>query len=93
MANVATGNPWILDTAATLSTNNILVDKMVFIPNAADNDLIVKDNAGKVIWQIRAITASNNYQSSGMETFDGPFLCNGFVLDTIDAGTLKVYLR
>jgi outer membrane protein assembly factor BamB len=93
VANNTTGNPWILDTAAVLSTNLVYVDKMVYIPNAADNDLIVEDNAGKVIWQVRAIAASANYESVGMETFDGPILCNGFEVATIDGGSLKVYLR
>lgn len=93
MGNVTTGNPWILDTAGVLSKNNVWLEKMVYVPNAADNDLIVKDNAGLVVWQVRAIAGSSNNESVGMETFDGPMLMNGFNLDTIDAGSLRVYLR
>ena len=62
-------------------------------PNAADDDLIVKDNGGNVVWITRAIAASANYESIGQETFYGPLLRNGFDLSTIDAGTLRVYLR
>lgn len=95
MANDTTNNPWILDTAATITTNLVRLDEqgMVYVPNAADNDLIVKDNSGKVVWQIRAIAGSPNNESVGMETFPGPKLLNGFKLDTIDGGSLRVYLR
>jgi hypothetical protein len=49
--------------------------------------------ARKVIWQIRAIAGSPNNESAGMETFNEPKLLNGFNLDTIDGGSLRVYLR
>lgn len=93
MSNVYTGNPWILDTAAVITTNPTMVEKMIYVPNAADNDLQVEDNAGKVVWRTRAIAASANYESVGQETFDGPIMMNGFELAVIDAGVLYVYLR
>lgn len=93
MSNATTGNPWILDTAGVITKNNVWLEKMVYVPNAADNDLIVEDNAGLVVWQVRAIAASANNESVGMETFEGPMLMNGFELATIDAGSLRVYLR
>jgi hypothetical protein len=93
MANSTVANPWILDTAGVITTSNIWMEKMVYVPNAADNDLIVKDNGGNIVWSIRAIASAANNESTGMEHFDGPLLLNGFNLDTIDGGTLRVYMR
>ena len=94
MANDATGNPWILDSAAVITTNMVNVQGMEYHPNAVDNDLIVKDCAGTIKWQTRAIAPSNAHQSSGKETWEfGPTIFNGFDLATIDGGTLYVHIR
>ena len=96
MSNVTTGNPWILDTAGVITTKLLWVQKFVFVPNASDDDLIVKDNAGEVVWQIRAVAGSPNNESVGMEEFrpsESPMCVSGLNLDTIDGGSLRVYLR
>jgi hypothetical protein len=93
MSNVTTANPWILDTAAVITTEPVRVRKMTYIPNAADNDLEVRHASGGVIWVTRAIAAASNNESIGQETFDGPIGCSGFNLAVIDGGKLYVYLE
>jgi hypothetical protein len=94
MSNVTTANPWILDTAAVITTEPVRVRRMTYIPNAADNDLEVKHaNGGGVIWVTRAIAAASNNESVGQEAFEGPIGCSGFNLATIDGGKLYVYLE
>lgn len=100
MANDYTGKIWTLDTATaspviggngtTRNGEKVFIERMEWAPNAVDNDLIIKDGAGKVIWQVRAIYAAANHESAGLEKFDSPGWYDGFWLDTIDGGTLHV---
>ena len=97
MSNSTDGNPWILDTAATIvaSGTRVVVNKMLWYPKAADDDLIIKDGAANVKWVVRATAGAPNKESFGAEQFNGPEEFDGFELDTIegdDGGTLYVYL-
>ena len=93
MGNSTVGNPWVLDTAATIlaAGNPVVVEKMIWYPNAADDDLIVKDGNGNVKWVVRAAAGAPNKESYGAEVCAAcPFDSDGFDLDTIDGGTLYV---
>jgi len=93
MANSTAGKVWALDTAATLITGPVYISRMDWHPNAADNDLVVSDNLAHSIWTVRAVSTSANHESSGIETWENPdpgHPFNGFVLTTIDGGTLYV---
>ena len=100
MANVATGNPWILDTAATIKTkgNIVKVKKMVFYASAANDDVDVTDAAGNSVWKCRAASAGTNFEDyAGVEVDWGgdPLVMNGFIVATIDgsgSSELWVYL-
>jgi len=91
MANAYTGNPWILDEAATIKTSGVSIQKMEWIPNAAADDLTVKDGAALIVWDVDALTGG----TAGKEVIDFPGVLhiNGFELDTIDGGTLYVYIK
>jgi hypothetical protein len=99
MANVTTGNPWLLDTAATIKTKEQLVKvrKFLFFASAASDDVNVTDAAGNSVFAARAAAAGTNYEDyAGVsETYDPPLEMNGFIVATIDgAGSseLRVYL-
>lgn len=96
MATDITGPVWLLDTAETVTTKNVVIQKMWWYPNAADNDLIINDRGGKLIWRIRAIAASANYESIGREEFDpGPdgLPASGIVVNTIDGGVVHAIIK
>jgi len=97
MANVYAQNNWKLDTAGVILTlgNKIKIQKIVYIPNAIDNDLILEDGNGEEIWRVRAIAAGANFESVAHETLDfapdGKWF-DGFEVATIDGGYVQVYI-
>jgi len=97
MANAMTGRVWVLDTAGTIWTGPIFISKMEYHPNAADNDLVVKDTRGFPIWPpIRAIASSAAHETIGIEKWENPspeVPFDGLVLTTIDGGTLYVTIN
>ena len=96
MANVYGQNNWKLDTAGVIYAlgNKIKVQKIVWIPNAADNDLHLEDGNGEEIWRVRAIAAGAAYESVAHETLDfgdkGKWF-DGFEVAVIDGGFVQVY--
>lgn len=90
MANVTTGNPWILDTAAEITRNPVHVRRLRWTPTTDGDDLLVVDNGGNTIWSIKAIAADSN-QGIGYTLEWGGSL-NGITITTIDHGTLYVDL-
>lgn len=90
MANVYTGNPWILDTAATIKTkdHNVTITRMAFFAYAASDDLSVTDAAGNPIWKTRAAAPGTNYEDYAGVIFEPPkpVTFSGFILETIDNG-------
>jgi len=98
MANVSTGNPWILDTAAEVlaSGTKAQIIKMVFYAGTAGDDLAVSHaGGGSTIWKVRAAAAATNYEDYAGVVFDltAPFPVDGFVVDVIDGGELWVWIR
>lgn len=91
MANDITKNPWVLDTAADITAEKIVITKMVWKPNAAANDLTVLDHEGGTKWDVDALAAA----PAGNEFFDiaEPMVFYGFNLSVIDGGTLYVYFK
>lgn len=94
MANNTTGNVWELDTAGVISTNPVVVKNFVYKPGANNDDLLVLDNLGRTILDVKApadITTVPQLSVApggpgGQKTFQG------LDLNTIDGGTLYVYL-
>lgn len=91
MANVYTGNPWILDTAATIVAkgSTVKIVKMAFFAYAAGDDLSVTDSAGNPIWKVRAAAPGTNYEDYAACTFEPPvpLTFNGFIVATLDNGS------
>ena len=91
MANNTAGNPWVLDTAASIKTTPVRILFMEWIPNAAANDLTIIDVSGNTIWDRDALAGG----TPGIEAFVPPemYTANGFNLSVIDGGTLYVYIK
>lgn len=97
MANDLTGNPWVLDTASAtkLWSGPTYVVGMEWHPAAMDDDLEVQDALGNTKWKIRAASPATDDLSTGLEVWSlsetkAPW--DGFLLKTIDSGTLYVYV-
>jgi len=97
MANSFLGTPpvWILDTASAtaVSTDVIRPYSMVWVSaTAAPGDLcIVQDKNGKEIW--RSVAPGPNFDGDEFRAPDKSFNMQGFILQTLSSGTLRVYLR
>ena len=90
MANDITGNPWILDTAESVTTNPFRCKYIEWTPEADGDDLLLVDNAGNTIWTRKAIAGDANQGISEDKRIDGTL--NGLSITTIDSGTVYVYL-
>jgi len=88
MANDITTLPWILDTAAIITTAWVHIKRMEFIPSVSTDDVQIEDKNGRVIWARKAVFTNE----SPVQVFDTPMWVNGFELAVIDGGTLYVYL-
>lgn len=85
--SVLSGNPWMIDTAATLTTDRIRVlgFRWVHADTACDT-CVVTDGAGVTIWE--SVCAGANYVES--DTFPAPRAYKGLIVATIDSGRLYV---
>ena len=88
MANVTTGNPWVLDTAGVITTNPLYVKRFLWTPTTDGDDILVHDNAGNVLWSLKAVAADTNEGIEYERIIEGSV--NGLNLVTIDNGTLNV---
>jgi hypothetical protein len=86
MANAYGPLAWKLDTAGTISTDTIRVKKMRFMPNAADDDLLVSNSAGDKIWEITNALAGGLAGAEEIDFGDSGHDIDGFVLTTLTAG-------
>jgi len=98
MGNNYGRNVWHLDTASATAIlpagEKIKLKKLVWYPNAADNDIDVQDGNGESILKERAQVPSganrDNVGAIERDFGDGQWF-DGFVLATMDAGLLDVY--
>ena len=92
MANSWTHGKYVIDTAENKTIDAVL-KYFEWHPNAADDDLIIKDQNGKVLWQIRASAGAPNDESAGILTNDnvGGQAVTVINVEVIDAGTLYIY--
>ena len=90
MSNVTTGNPWVLDTAAEITTHPTKIKRMIWSPTTAGDDLLVVDNAGNTIFKLKALAADTNQGIEYERVLEHSV--NGVTITTIDHGTLYVHL-
>ena len=95
MANVTTGLQWSIDTqsATAITTDMIRVSKFRWRAPAAvaGNLCVVKNAAGKVVWQSNA--AGGNFIDDSSHDGVGPVgNVKGLIVDDLDSGVLDVYL-
>ena len=93
MPNAYGPREWVLDSTGVVTVDKVRVDRMEWVPNAADDDLLISNSAGDKVWEVTdAITGAR----PGLETFDGGadgHDIEGFDLTTLGGGTLYVWLK
>lgn len=91
MADITTGNPWVLTEESVVTTNPTRVARMVWTPTTDGDDLSVTDNGGNVLWSMKALAADTN---EGIE-YERVFDCsvNGITVTTLDNGHLWIYFK
>ena len=92
MSNVYAHTQWKLDTAGTITSEQVRIRRMEFVPNAANDDVLVQDNNSEDIWRVTNALAGGR---AGVETIDfGPRGYNavGFVLTISASCLLHVWL-
>jgi hypothetical protein len=94
--NSFNGDNWELDTAqsAAIFADGVFIQKCVWAPNAANNDLLIENADGDTICKTRAqVPSGSNEDEVGrlrLEEVEG--FHRGFRLTTIDGGTLYVQI-
>lgn len=94
MANTQYGARWVLDTAESVvaAGTAIRIKSVEFVGTTDLDDCILHDGNGKEIWKGKLGDVSVNGCNVG-KTFGGEgIIVDGMDLDTIDNGTLFVYL-
>ena len=98
MANVITGNPLILDTAADNIYKpgiTIHITNMYWVPSAIDQTCQVENGSELVIWEATTteIGTAGTPITNPQIAFNPPYRCSGLSLGTLTAGgTLYIYL-
>ncbi len=93
MVNAYGPREWVLDSTGIVTTDKVRVSRMEWVPNAADDDLLVSNSAGDKIWEVTNAIAG---ALPGLEKFDGGANghdIEGFVVTTLGGGTLYVWLK
>ena len=80
----------IAETIAS-GTTRVMVHALEWHPAAADNDLMVKDGSGNIIFKARAAGGAPNGEVAYVAWKALNAICLGLVVETIDGGTLYIY--
>ena len=83
MANVKTGNPWVLDTVETLTTDNKRLRQVHWRGGTGSAEL--QDGNGVYIW-------GEDWPSNSVQ-FPLGMAVNGLILATLGGGTLYLYFE
>ena len=90
MANIYGHSQWILDTAGVVTTDKVRISRMEWRPNAAADDLLIYDNNAVTVWVTKAL-AGGTAGAEKISFGEGQDIL-GFDVETIDGGTLYVWL-
>jgi hypothetical protein len=88
MANDLDGSPLKVDTAGVVWEDRISIKQMVWQePDAAGEDLVVKDSNGRILWDENAHAGGTGISIE--QDIGHPV--NGVNVETIDSGVLYIY--
>jgi len=93
MANTYIGATklWSIDTTGNISTSGIWIRKIVYLPAAANNDLIFTDTSDNNAIVLRA--GASDATPIQLDFGDKGWRLDSLKCGTIDGGTAYVYVR
>ena len=93
MANAekTTTNLWVIDEAGALETDPCIVMMVLFVPNAANDDLIINDAAGNTAIVMKAGAGDASPVLLNFGTYGRRFV--SLTVATIDGGTAYLYKK
>lgn len=86
MGNAYGPREWKLDTTGTITVDKVRVRKMRWVPAAANDDLLVSNSAGDVVWELTNAIAAALAGAEEIDYGDHGHDIEGFVLTTMTAG-------
>ena len=93
MANTYNGTTklWICDEAGVLlvTGNRIIIEEIIYLPGAANDDLIILDGAGNPVVSLRAGASD----ASPIRWPAPPAITDGLQIQAIDDGTAQIRIR
>lgn len=93
MANTynETTHLWICDVAGVLlvTGNQIIIEEIIYLPNAINENLIIQDGAGNPVVFLRAGASD----ISPIRWPSPPAITDGLQIQTIDGGTAQIRIR
>lgn len=93
MANDWDKRTYSIDTAED-KTIQAFIHHFEWFPAAANDDIVVKDNYGNILFECRATSGAPNLESFAIEKSE---ILNQWVqgvnVETIDGGTLLIYTK
>ena len=94
MTNTYGPREWVLDTTGTITVMKVRVDRMEWVPNAADDDLLVSNTAGDKIWEVTNALVGGLAGKESISFGEGGHDVEGFVLTTLtQGGKLYVWIK
>ena len=93
MANALSksGRVWVCDSVGTLETGSTKIQKIVYMPSAADDDLIFQTDDSEVAFVLKA--GATDASPVQLDFTGDERSIPGLKITTIDGGTAYVYLR
>jgi hypothetical protein len=93
MANDWDANPRVIDAAGNNGSLVENIKSFEWHPAAASDDLEIQDDAGNILWKIRAsIGGSNHEDYAAQAKYLNRKGIRGVVIATIDGGTLYIHV-
>lgn len=94
MANLRHNGRWVLDTAESVvaAGTAVRLASVCFVGTTDADDCILHDGNGKEIWKCKLGTVTTVGYQVSHNFGEGGQIVDGLDLDTIDHGTVYVYL-
>jgi hypothetical protein len=93
LANEFNDKVWLIDTAATLTTDKVCIRKIRWVPAALNDDIEITNTAGNVLYSITNIEGGGEAYAKELDFGDAGFDSLGVIVTTLVGGVITFYLK